>query len=164
MKLIQFFKVTTLPVNPEPDALYFLKTANKIDLYITDTNGNIYNVDEDATTAREISKTIVIENPTGFENISFFFTDAAITVTKMVAVLKGTTPSLTWSVRHATDRSIAGNEIIIGGTTTTSTTTGSVITTFDDATIPANSFIWFTSTAESGTLTEFNVSLIYTKD
>jgi hypothetical protein len=164
MQLLRFFKVTELPSDPKPNALYFLKTGNKVDLYITDTTGGIYNVDEDATSVRELSKALVIEKPTDTENISFFYTDVAITINKLVAVLKGIAPSITWSIVHSTDRSLAGNEVITGGVTTTNTTTGNVITTFDDATIPANSFIWFISTATSGTISEFNVSIIYTKD
>jgi hypothetical protein len=164
MRLIRFFKVTTLPTIPDPDSLYFLKTGGNVDLYITDENGVLYNVDEDAPTARELSKSLVIESPSGSENISFFYTDVPITISKMIAVLKGTTPSLTWSIKHDIDRSGSGNEVVTGGTTTTNTTTGNIITVFNDATIPANSFIWFISTAQSGTITEFSVSLIYTKD
>jgi hypothetical protein len=164
MRLIRFFKVTTLPTNPDPDSLYFLKTGSNVDLYITDENGVLYNVDEDAPTARELSKSLVIESPSDSENISFFYTDVPITISKMIAVLKGTTPSLTWSIKHDIDRSGSGNEVVTGGTTTANTTTGNIITVFNDATIPANSFIWFISTAQSGMITEFNVSLIYTKD
>lgn len=111
------------------------------------------------------SKSFSLESPTATENKSLFFTDVAITVNKMVAVLVGSaTPSVTWTIRHATDRSLTGNEVVTSGTTTTSTSTGSVITTFNDDTIPANSFIWFETTAQSGTVTELSCTIFYTAD
>ncbi|KKL68158.1 hypothetical protein LCGC14_2127760, partial [marine sediment metagenome] len=75
------------------------------------------------------------------------------------------TPSVTWTIRHhATDRNNAGNAVVTAGTTTTSTTTGSDVTSFDDATIPADSYIWLETTAKSGTVTEIHVTLIGTVD
>jgi len=111
------------------------------------------------------TKSITIESPTGSEDISMFFTDVAITVTKIAAVLRGSgSPSVTWTLRHSTDRSAAGNEVVTGGTTTTSTTTGSIVTSFNDDTIPANSYIWFETTAQSGTVDEINLTVKYTED
>lgn len=110
-------------------------------------------------------KAITIESPTSSEDISMFFTDDAITVTQMNAVLVGSsTPSVTWTVRHSTDRSAAGNEVVTSGTTTTSTTTGSEVTSFNDATIPAGSWVKLQTTAQSGTVTELSVSIEYTRD
>jgi hypothetical protein len=75
------------------------------------------------------------------------------------------TPSVTWTIRHhATDRSAAGNEVVTGGTTTTSTTSGSDVVAFNDATIPADSFIWLETTAQSGTVTELHITIAYTVD
>ena len=88
------------------------------------------------------SKSITIEKPSSSEDISFFFTNRAITITEMRAVLQnGSTPSVTWTVRHGTDRSGAGAEVVTGGTTTTSETTGSDVTSFNDATVVADSFL-----------------------
>lgn len=111
------------------------------------------------------SKTIVIESPDGAEDVSFFITDQAVTITKIKAVLVGSaTPSLTWTVRHGTDRSAAGSEVVTGGTVTTSTTTGSEITAFDDATIASNSFVWLETTAQSGNVDQFMITVFYTED
>lgn len=111
------------------------------------------------------SESITIETPTNAEDASVFFTAVAITITKMAAVLTGSsTPSVTWTVRHSTDRNATGNEVVTSGTTTTSTTTGSIVTSFNDATIPANSFVWLETTAKSGTVTSINVTLIFTTD
>ena len=109
------------------------------------------------------SKAITIEDPGSSEDITVFFTKNAITITQMNAVLIGSsTPSVTWTIRHHTDRTNAGNEVVTGGTTTTSVTTGDTITSFNDATIPANSFVWLETTAQSGTVTELHISIRFT--
>lgn len=85
----------------------------------------------------------------------------------MRAVLLGTSngQTVTWTIRHhATDRSNAGIEVVTGGTTTTSLTSGSDVTSFNDATIPADSFIWLETTAKGGTVTELHITIVYTVD
>lgn len=111
------------------------------------------------------SKTIVIESPSATEDITFFFLDAATTITKMRAVLVGSsTPSVTWTIRHGTDRSAAGAEVVTGGTTTTEVTAGLDITAFDDATVVANSHVWLETTAQSGVVEQMAITLFYTED
>jgi hypothetical protein len=110
------------------------------------------------------SKSITIESPTASEDITLFFTDDAITVTQLNAVSVGSSPSVTYTIRHGTDRSAAGNEVVTGGSTTTSTTTGNEVTSFNDATIPAGSWVWLETTATSGTVTNTNVTIEYTAD
>ena len=104
---------------------------------------------------------ITIENPTSSEDVAIFYCSEAITVEQMSAVVKGTTPSVTWTVRFGSDRSATGTEVVTGGTTTTSTTTGSQVTSFNNANIPAGSWIWLETTAQSGTVTEINVTVKY---
>lgn len=111
-----------------------------------------------------LSKSVTVEDPTSSEDISIFFTPVAITITEMRAVVRGTTPSVTWTIRHGTDRSATGAEVVTGGTTTTSVSTGDDVTSFNDATIVADSFVWLETTAESGTTDEFHVTLIYSED
>ena len=125
---------------------------------------NFYDGAAEKVLQPELSKAITVESPTSSEDISMFFTDYAVTVTKMVCVMVGSSPSVTWTLRHHTDRNNAGNEVVTGGTTTTSTTTGSVVTSFNDATIPADSFVWLESTAQSGTVTNMNLTVLYTQD
>jgi len=111
------------------------------------------------------SKSITVESPSSSEDISMFYADEAITISKIVAVLVGSsTPSVTWTIRHHTDRSNAGNEVVTGGTVTTSTTTGSVVTSFNDATVPADSFVWLKTTAQSGTVGQINITVFYRQD
>lgn len=107
------------------------------------------------------SKAITIEAPTASEDLSVFFTERAITITEMRAVVRGSTPSITWTIRHAADRAAAGIEVVTGGTTTTSQTTGSDVTSFDDATIPADSFVWLETTARTPVVAEMSVTIVY---
>lgn len=111
------------------------------------------------------SKSIIVESPTASEDLSFFFTNVAITVTKMNAVLVGSaTPSVTWTIRHGTDRSATGAEVVTGGTVTTSTTTGSDITVFDDPTIVSDSHVWLETTAKSGTVNSIVITIFFNED
>jgi len=109
------------------------------------------------------SKSITIETPTASEDLSLFYVDDATTITKIVFVITGST-SVTTTIRHHTDRSNAGNEVVTGGTVANSTTTGNVVTSFNDATIPLDSFVWLETTALSGTPTSLNVTIFYQKD
>lgn len=144
--------------------------AGKVTIYAK-TDGNLYYKNDGGTETPFVgskdpeSKSIIIENPSNSEDLSFFFTDVAITVLKMRAILVGSaTPSVTWTVRHGTDRSAAGAEVVTGGSTTTDTTTGSDITVFDDATIVANSHIWIETTAQSGTVDSIIINLFFSED
>lgn len=114
---------------------------------------------------RSTSKSILIESPTNTEDLSFFFTDRSITITKIRPILVGSSsPSVTWTLRHGTDRSAVGNEIINTGTTTTEVTTGIDVIDFDDPTIIANSHIWFETTVKSGLIESINLTVFYTED
>ena len=134
------------------------------------SNGHILTADSGESTglkweARRESKSITVEDPSDSEDLSFFFTNRAITITEIRAVLVGSdTPSVTWTLRHGTDRSAAGAEVVTGGTTTTSVSTGSDVTSFDDATIVADSFVWLETTAQSGTVGELHLTVFYTED
>lgn len=112
------------------------------------------------------TKTFGAENPGASEDFPHFhYTKVAITITEIEAVLVGSSsPSVTWTLRHSTDRSATGNEVVTGGTTTTSTTTGSIVTAFNDATIPANSFLWIETTAQSGTVNSISITTNFRQD
>lgn len=138
--------------------------------YVTDAEavviGNTSNTNTGDQTLTESSKSITLELPTATEDVSMFFTSEAITITKMIAVLTagGGSESVTWKVRHHTDRNNAGNAVVTAGTATTSLTTGSVVTSFNDATIPENSFVWLETTAMANDPGTFNLTIIYDKD
>lgn len=88
----------------------------------------------------------------------------AITIDRIVAYVKGITPSVTYTIRHSTDRSAAGNEVVTSGSTVTSTTTGDIVTSFDSANIPVNSFVWIDVTSVTGTVERLGVTIYFTID
>jgi hypothetical protein len=100
-----------------------------------------------------------VENPSGSERLVWFKAYVATTVNTISAVLNGSSvPSVTFSVRFDADRSATGTELLTGGRTLTNTTTG-VDYVPDVATIPAGSWVWIQTTAQSGTVLELAISM-----
>lgn len=102
-------------------------------------------------------RNIAILAPTASENITLFFTTQALTISKIAHVIRGGT-SVTFTIRHASTRSAAGTEVVTGGTVANSTT-GATVTSFNSASIPANSWVWVTTSAVAGTVNELSVSV-----
>lgn len=121
--------------------------------FVTSTGGGA-----PALPADPPARSIVIENPTAADNFALFFADVEITVSQLNFVLQGAT-NATAFVRYGADRSAAGTNVINAGTVVSNTTTGQEITVFDNAVIPAGSWVWVAITAVTGTPTEINVSL-----
>jgi hypothetical protein len=122
--------------------------------------------DGDATwttaTKPTLTKNLMLENPTASENIFIFRTPVAITVTDVTAVLVGGSPSVTYNVAFGTDRT-SGTNVYTAGQTVTSETTGTAASGVNDATIPAGSWVWVTTSAATD-VTQLNISLTYTED
>jgi hypothetical protein len=114
--------------------------------------------------AKAYTKAVTIESPTTSENIGLFYTDVAITITKLADVLRGTSPSVTYQINHATDRSSGSPNTLFSSSRVSTSTTGATTTSFNDATIPAGSWVWLTTSANSGTVAEINITLTYTID
>ena len=106
---------------------------------------------------------ITVASPGAAEDIAIGFTFVAITVTEVQVVIKGT--SCTIDPYHNTDRSGGGGatDILAGPTAITNTTTGQNITSFNDDTIPADSWIVFVTTAVTA-CTEITLTINYTVD
>lgn len=107
-------------------------------------------------------KHVTIENPTSGDDVTWFFTNRAITATEIRLVAVGSSVSSVITIRHSTDRSAVGT--IVDANTVTSTTTGHDVTAISDATIPANSFVWVEVGTTSGTVTNVHVTMIGTID
>jgi hypothetical protein len=111
------------------------------------------------------SKSVTIESPTTSDDVTMFYTKVAITIVESAITVVGTsTPSWTADVRHHTSRNNAGNALITTPTASTEAantaeSTGHIISSFNDATIPANSWVWVETDAQSGTWTNGGVSL-----
>jgi len=109
---------------------------------------------------------ITVKRPKSDEDICMGFAFAAITVTEIQAVVVGSsTPSLTIDPYHSTSRTGGvDNDILASATAITNTTTGQNLTSFDDPTIPADSWVIFKTTAKSGIVTEATITIKYTVD
>lgn len=115
----------------------------------------------DELEAQAPPRAVTVETPGSAERILLGYVAREFRLDSLIAVVAGTTPSVTWSLRYDSDADGVGTEVITGGTTTTSTTTGDRVTTFDQDTIPADMFLWLATTATSGTVTAFNLTLLY---
>ncbi len=111
-----------------------------------------------------LSKGITLEAPGASEDSLIWETKVAITIIEMRMILKGTTPSLTWTAVHGTDRSAAGTAVVTAGTTTTDVTSSDVITVFNSASVAADSYLRLKSTAFLATLEEAHLEIFYTED
>jgi hypothetical protein len=110
------------------------------------------------------SKTLVLNNPSASENISLFYTDVAVTISKVADAVQGSTPSVTYQVNHASARNSGSPNTLYSVGRAVTSAAGTTTTTFNDATIPAGSYVWFTTSAASGTVGDFMVTLTYTND
>lgn len=106
-------------------------------------------------------KAVTISAPSGSEKLALFYTTAAITISQIRSVVSGTSPSVTFSIRYGSDFSAAGTEVVTSGITCTNTTTGLSTTSFNNASITANNFVWLTTSAISGTVTALNVTVVF---
>lgn len=85
----------------------------------------------------------------------------ALTISRVDAVLTGgTSPAVSFSLRHDADVSAAGTAATSDSITTTSTTTGSASTSFQSPNIPAGHWLWLEVTAVSGSPAGLMVSLV----
>lgn len=123
---------------------------------------------ETAADARKIMIPFTVDSIADVTEYGMFHTDEAITIQKVIAVHEGTglsTPSVVLDIRHSTDRSAAGNQLETSSFTITSSTTGDSFNSgFEDATVPANSWIWVESSSASGTTDNLLIQIYATYD
>lgn len=128
--------------------------------YNTADNGlKVYNGSAWYLTGVIDPKAITILNPTGADNVTLFYNTQATPITSIVSLVRGTSPSITFEVLWDSNRAGSGTAAVEGGTTVTNTTTGLVTTSLSNTTIPANRYVWIRTTASSGTVTEFSVTV-----
>jgi hypothetical protein len=112
-----------------------------------------------------LTKSITIETPTVGDEPVMFYTNVAITVTQITAVIVGST-SVTFNISHGTSRAAVTNDVMSADDVADSTTTGNITTSFGggDPDIPADSFVCLTVSAQSAQPTELHVTVEYTED
>lgn len=103
-------------------------------------------------------KSITVESPSNAEKIPIFFTAEARTITKVRAVVNGTSPSITYNIAYGTDISAAGTNVTTSPSAVTNTTTGTDAT-LNNVSVPASGWVWLITTAMSGTVNWLQVTI-----
>ena len=110
-------------------------------------------------------KNIVIESPSASENLTYFYTDKAITITKVADVLRGSSsPSVTYNIRYSTARDSGSPTNVFGSNRSVTSTSGSTTTSFTNASIPAGSWVWIITSATAGTVNEASIAITYSEN
>lgn len=91
----------------------------------------------------------------------------AVTITEVVGVVKGTTPSVTFNIRHSANRTTTTTEVwttdeVLTNTTIGESWSGAGLTS--DVTVVVDSWVWVNVSAVSGTIDSFEVVVFYTFD
>jgi len=108
-------------------------------------------------------KAVTIVNPTASEDITLLYTTQQVTINAISSVLlQSATSNVAFTLRYETTRSNTGTEITTGGMFCDSNTLGNTITTFDNATIPANNFLWLETSSISGSVQELHLTIEFT--
>lgn len=107
------------------------------------------------------AKSITVENPGAAEKIALFNSSVAGTIVRVRGVLIGSaSPSVTYNIKKGSDISAAGTSVTTTPSALTNVTTGANAT-LDSASITADDWVWFITTAQSGTVTQINVTVEY---
>ena len=127
-------------------------------------SGNTITLNATTQGSAVYSKTITVMEPLATDDISFFFTNDAITITEIRSIVRGTTPTAGWILRHGLDRSAVGSRVNNTIVNTSNQATGTDTVAFDDATIIDDSFVWLEITQITNTVDELSVTVFYTID
>ena len=154
-EVLRFVARTSDPSSPEAGQIYY---------HSTDTKHKYYNGLYIQAVTPNQTKAIVLPQPTASDNIPMFYTAVAITVRQVNDVVDGTTPSVDWNVKHAATRNSGSPNLLFAADRTTTSQAGASTTTFNDATIPAGSWVWLETSALSGTVDVLQITVFYTED
>jgi hypothetical protein len=144
-------------------ATEILSGQSALILYRTGTTP-IIKVAGGTTPAIEYEKSLVLYNPSSSENISVTYFKNAVTITQVSDAIQGSTPSVTYQINHASTRNDGSPNAVFGSGRTLTSASGATTTSFSDATIPAGSWVWLTTSAASGTITDTAITITYTID
>jgi hypothetical protein len=131
-------------------------TIGTTKMVTTDANGLL-----SFTDAPSLSKAVSFQSPTASENVSLWYTPVALTITEVGESIRGTTPSVTYNIRYAATRDAASPTAVFSSDRAVTSVSGTTVSTFANASIPAGSWIWITTSATSGTVNDFNATIIY---
>lgn len=108
------------------------------------------------------SKSITVTSPVNTDNIAMFYTDVPLTVTKVVAVLVGSSsPVVSGSLYSSVNRSLNGTELITNGITCNNTVGGNIFTSITNPIIGSGTFVFLKLTGVVGSVSEENVTVFF---
>jgi hypothetical protein len=103
---------------------------------------------------REKGKSITIERPAVNNDLTWFYTNQAITISEVESVLRGSfDASGLFAIRYSSNRSLAGTELTTIAITCTNRTTGQITSSFAAPNIPADNWVWIAVSGVSGVAT-----------
>ena len=146
------WNATTIPVNKGGTGATALGTALQKTVVNSGATALTY-VDD------VFSKSISIVDPTSSENLSLYYTTEALTVVHVAESVLGTGPSVTYNIRWSSTRNSGSPTSLFGSNRTVNSQPGTVTTSFTNATIPADSFVWLITSAKSGTVNDFHITV-----
>lgn len=146
---------TTAPNDPSSGDLWYNSNLGKLFIYYDDgdttqwveTSSNYITANTPTPSVGSLAwKSASIEYPETYNKVPLFFTANAITVQQIVPAVVGVglDPSVTFSVRFGANPNDTGTEVKVNGININSSNNGTVFTTFDYASVPANNYIWAT--------------------
>lgn len=108
-------------------------------------------------------KSITMMYPAPTDNVIMFFNPTyARTVARVISLVKGTSPSVTYYLRYNANSdplNTATRFDILTANVVTNTTFGQANTSFANAVIPADTWVWVYPSAVSGTVQQFHLSM-----
>jgi len=126
-------------------------------LQVTNVSGTDYTL----SWVSQITKSITILSPQATDKVTLFAIPYAATITKLQAVVRGSaSPAVHYALKYGTDRT-SGTTVVAIGSTVSSTTTGNTVTTFDNSTPAADSYVWMEVVAITGTVDEYHLTVSY---
>ena len=102
---------------------------------------------------------ITLSYPLAGDKLPLLHAASSLTIAEVRALVAGTTPSVSFSIRHGPDFSAAGTAIRVAAMVSSSTSSGDSWSTFDNGVVPAGSWLWIAVEAVSGTALSLHVSL-----
>lgn len=100
-----------------------------------------------------------VVSPTASENLTLFFTPVSVELQGVHAIVRGNTPSVSFNVVSGTNRATFTSAHI--SNTTVTNTTAATTPSLSITSVAANSFVWINTTATSGIVDEFSVTVRY---
>ena len=145
--------VGAAPTDNEKIVVEFVRAGDKGDTGNTGPEGPV-----GPSSPRSFS---IIEPSQGLV-VPIFHTLGVTTITNVSSYIGGnTSPSASFDIKYGTDLTAAGTQTVTAGYTVRNTTGVTSVTSFDNATIPANNVVWAEYTALSGVVSFTHTSIFY---